>query len=237
MPKATPRRMAWSCPQRVRSEIFRLSSWATLAMMVRRNSPSLSRVSMPSLRKITPTPCSLSRRVTWRASTVLRAKRDTSLVRIRSTAPDRASRSSSANLGRRSGGARQALVGENARAAPAVPGDVPLKVGLLGSQGVKLILLVRGYPAVGGHPKAVTEGRGHGMPPCRETLWKAVDGWIPSVTLCSGRRIHHQQPIVAWETVPVFQPALSLWKATAAAVKRGDTSWNFNPRSPCGERR
>ena len=74
------------------------------------------------------------------------------------------------------------------------------------------------------------------MPPCRETLWKAVDGWIPSVTLCSGRRIHHQQPIVAWETVPVFQPALSLWKATAAAVKRGDTSWNFNPRSPCGER-
>ena len=58
------------------------------------------------------------------------------------------------------------------------------------------------------------------MPPCRETLWKAVDGWIPSVTLCSGRRIHHQQPIVAWETVPGFRSMFSLRRGTEASPPR-----------------
>ena len=79
--------MAWACPQRVRWEIFRLSSWATLAMMVRRNSPSLSRVSMLSLRKSTPTPRAFRSRVMRRVSTVFLAKRETSLVRIRSIWP------------------------------------------------------------------------------------------------------------------------------------------------------
>ena len=101
MPKTTPRLMAWAWPQRVRWEIFRLSSWATLAMMVRRNSPSSWRVSMPSLRKITPTPRAFSSRVRARVSTVLRANRETSLVTIRSISPARASWTIRRSWGRR----------------------------------------------------------------------------------------------------------------------------------------
>ena len=60
-------------------------------MIVMNSSPLLSSVSMFSFSKVTPTPFSLSLRTVVRVSTVLRAKRLTDLVMIRSIMPAMAS--------------------------------------------------------------------------------------------------------------------------------------------------
>ena len=60
-------------------------------MIVMNNSPLLSNVSIFSFSNVTPTPFSLSLRTVVKVSTVLRAKRLTDLVMIRSILPAMAS--------------------------------------------------------------------------------------------------------------------------------------------------
>ena len=60
-------------------------------MMVNNNSPRPSKVQIASFSKKTSTPCSLSRRMVERLSTVFRAKRLTLLVTIRLIFPASAS--------------------------------------------------------------------------------------------------------------------------------------------------
>ena len=89
-PKTTPFSMLRICPHLERSEVLRLSSCAKELMIVSRSSPSLVRVSRLSLRNSTPTPRRRNSRVICSASTVLRVKRLTSLVTIRSICPSSA---------------------------------------------------------------------------------------------------------------------------------------------------
>ena len=86
-----PSAMRLRQPQVTFSEMERLSSCARDDMIVMNSSPLLSSVSMFSFSKVTPTPFSLSLRTVVRVSTVLRAKRLTDLVMIRSIMPAMAS--------------------------------------------------------------------------------------------------------------------------------------------------
>ena len=100
LPYSTPFSRLTACPARTRSEILRLSSWAKVAMIDRRSSPSPSMVRILSLTKYTSTPNRFRSRVMDNVSTVFRAKRHTSRVTIKSNIPALASTSIFRKAGR-----------------------------------------------------------------------------------------------------------------------------------------
>ena len=80
--------MARLKPNLTRSDILRTSSWAMLDMMVSRSSASGISVLMLSDSNNTPTPHRSNSCVYWMLSSVLREKREISLVTIKSKWPN-----------------------------------------------------------------------------------------------------------------------------------------------------
>ena len=87
LPKTTPFSICRFCPHLTRSDVFLDSSWALLAIIVKRNSASTSLESILSNMNITPTSNCLSFRVYESVSTVFLANLETSFVIIRSILP------------------------------------------------------------------------------------------------------------------------------------------------------
>ena len=99
-PYKTPLSLLIFCPARTRSDVFLLSSCANVAIIVKRSSPSPSIVQILSSTKYTSTPIFFNSRVVTSVSTVFLAKRQTSLVTIRSNCPFFASSNIFKNAGR-----------------------------------------------------------------------------------------------------------------------------------------
>ena len=112
------------------------------------------------------------------------------------------------------GSPRETFIGKDTGGNPPRLGlDVLGKVSTLGRQRMQLVFLVRGDPAVGGHPKAVTEGGDMGCLLAERRYGKrSMDGFLSLYAAAGGF-------------------------TTSNRLSPGRRSQDFDPCSLCGERR